>query len=225
MLRTPPLLLSMPALLSACYTPPEGGLLMQRAVDARELYREQGFGLDSLRSGGVTILTARVSFGSETISHSLGQGLVDSMQALAGEALIHPNLAASRLNEAQLTQVYAEMLADYDETNILGREGLRRISDAVQVRYFAMPILVGFSEDASTRLSVFGFRVGRTASANARFQLQIWDSQSGHIVWQGLSDLTLGQDTLREERIRFEDVVRATWDSLVAKIPAAGAGE
>ena len=106
----------------------------------------------------------------------------------------------------------------YDKTHILARDELHTIAQAVGVRYFAVPILVNFNETASTRFSVFGLRLGKTTSANARFQLQIWDGRSGRIVWEGISDLTLARETFREGPILFGDTVRATWESLIDQI-------
>ena len=207
------LLLAIPP---GCYRP-----MMQRAVDARELYRVPAFTQQHMQREKVTALPARLSFGYETYGHSIVQGLVEAMQAhLPGGGLVHPNLMASHINEAGLAQDYAAMLTAYDGTNILDRDTLRRISEVVGVRYFAVPILVSFHEENRARFSVFGLRIGRTASANARFQLQIWDGRSGRIVWEGISDLTLAQEVIRERPVRFEDIVQATWESLIGEIPA-----
>ncbi len=221
------LLLLVPAVVSGCYRPFESRtMMMQRAVDARELYREGGFALESLEAEGVTSLAARVSFGRETFGQALGQGVVEALEAQLDDGVVHPNLASSQINEAGLAQSYAEMLEDYDETNILDRDALRLISEAVKVRYVAVPILVNFTESLTTRFSLFGLRLGKTASTSARFQLQIWDGHSGRIVWDGISDLTLAQETFREGPIRFNQIVKETWLSLIEQIPSnSGRGE
>ena len=193
--------------------------MMQHAVNARELYREPGFGVMQLENEGMTNLAVRLGLGRETFGQAIGQALVESLQGRLERGLMHPNLASSKINEAGLADEYADMLEIYDKTNILERDVLRQMSDVVGVRYFAMPILVNFTEAFSTRLSVLGLRLGKTASANARFQLQLWDGQSGRIVWEGISDLTLAQETFREDPIPFEDTILATWQSLVEKIP------
>ena len=195
---------------------------MQRAVNSRELYREPGFGVQELESDGLTSLAVRVGFGRETFGQAISQALVETLQRRLERGLVHPNLASSKINEADLADEYAAMLEIYDKTNILERDVLVQMSDVVGVRYFAVPILVTFNEAFSTRLSVFGLRLGKTASANARFQLQLWDGRSGRIVWEGISDLTLAQETFREELIPFEDTIQATWQSLIERIPTGG---
>ena len=193
----------------------------RRNVNASELYRDSAFGREHLERAGVTCLAARLSFGDETYGRALVQGMVETLHThLSGRGIVHPNLAASHINEAGLAEDYAKMLAAYDETNILDRKTLRKITAAVRVRYFVVPILVNFQEGGSTRLSVFGVRLARTAWANARFQLQIWDGQSGRIVWEGMSDLTLAQELLGEQPVRFENIIAATWESIVEKIPS-----
>lgn len=66
-------------------------------------------------------------------------------------------------------------------------------------------------------------RLAKTSWANARYQLQIWDGQSGRIVWEGISDLTLAQEVIREQPVRFEDIIQETWASLIEQIPADSA--
>jgi hypothetical protein len=214
-----PFVLSALSALSGCYVSPQSGSLMQRSADARQLYRESDFGLSHLERDGVTSLATRLRFGDETLGQALRQGLVDTLEARLDDGLMHPNLAASQINEAGLSQSYAEMLDAYDTTHILDRDALHGISQAVGVRYYALPILVNFRETTTSRFSVFGLRLGKTTSANARIQLQIWDGQSGRIVWEGFSDLTLAQETFREGPIVFGDTVRATWESLIDQIP------
>ena len=195
--------------------------VQQRTASARELYREPSFRRENMEREGVTCLVARLSFGHETYGHALVQGLAETMQAnLSGKGLVHPNLAANRINEAGLAEDYATMLTAYDKTNILYRDTLRKVGEVVGVRYFAMPVLVNFQEDQSTRINALGFRAAKTASATARFQLQIWDAQSGRIVWEGLSDLTVAEDQIRERPVQFEEVIRATWENLLQKIPS-----
>ena len=196
------------------------GLGTQRTVTVRELYRDPLFSRQDLQRQGVTCLPARLSFGHETYGHALVQGLTDTLQAqLAGKGLIHPNLAASHINAVGLAQEYATMLAAYDRTNILERKTLRKVGQAVGVEYFAVPILLNLRERESTRLSVFGLRLAKTSRITARLQLQVWDARSGGIVWEGLCDLTLAQEIVRERPVQLEEAIRATWESLLQAIP------
>jgi len=83
-----------------------------------------------------------------------------------------------------------------------------------------MPVLVNFQEEQSTRINALGLRSAKTASATARFELQIWDAQSGRIVWDGLSDLTVAEELIRERPVSFEEIIQATWTNLIKQIPS-----
>ena len=99
------------------------------------------------------------------IQAELQSTLVDTLEARLDDGLMHPNLAASQINEAGLSQSYAEMLDAYDTTHILDRDALHGISQAVGVRYYALPILVNFRETTTSRFSVFGLRLGKQLTA------------------------------------------------------------
>ncbi|HJY83689.1 MAG TPA: hypothetical protein VKK81_21715 [Candidatus Binatia bacterium] len=196
---------------------------MQRTASARELYRESAFQREDLARDGVTCLVPRLSFGHETYGHALVQGLVEALQTnLSGRGVgvVHPDLAANRINDAGLGEDYAMMLNAYDKTNLLYRDILRKVGNAVGVRYFTMPVLVNFQEEQSTRINALGLRAAKTASATARFELQIWDAQSGRIVWDGLSDLTVAEELIRERPVSFEEIIQATWTNLIKQIPS-----
>ena len=203
---------------AACYRP-----MTQVVVEARELYRTGQFGMAQLEEGGVTFVAARVSFGDETLGGVLVEGLVRVLwERLPADRAVHPNLLAGLLNEADLAHDYAQMLDEYDDTHILDRKILRAVSEASGVRYVAVPILVDLREQTSTRFSVLGVRIGKTASAHARFQLQIWDAHTGRVSWEGLSDLTIAYEMIRENPVRLEETVEVTWRSLLDQIPPGG---
>jgi PBP1b-binding outer membrane lipoprotein LpoB len=207
--------------LNGCASVKVDRLFLQQSANARELYCEPGFRWQSLEEGGITFLAARVNTGQETYGPSLAQGLVDSMQtSLSAQKIVHPNLAVNRVSKAGLARTYATMLTEHGKTNILPRMMLRKVGQAVHAQYFALPILISFREDQSSRLTAFGLQAARTASATARLQLQIWDSEAGRIVWEGRSDVTLAREMLREGPIRFDEIIQIAWAQLLQQIPA-----
>jgi hypothetical protein len=202
------------------------GPLTQRAAGARQLYRDDGFGREHLREGGIAFLAPSISFGQETLGHALLPGLFDAFQGELPDAnIVPPDLAASRINEAGLSNPYAQIMRSYDRTGILERETLAHIAEAIESRYLAVPILVSLREETFTRFSVFGIRVGKTTVTNTRVQLEIWDAKTGRIVWEALSDVTLAQEVVRERSIHFERAVRMTWDYLLEQLPNSGITE
>jgi len=112
------------------------------------------------------------------------------------------------------------MLTAYDTTHILAREPLRQVGAAVGVRYLALPILVTWHEAQSPRLTALGLQAVKTVSATARFELQLWDTRSGRVVWEGFSELTLAEDLIRERPVPFAALIQATWETLLQHLPA-----
>jgi len=199
------------------------GPLAQRAGDAHQLYRDADFGREHLREGGVGFLAPSLSLGQETLGHALLPGLFDALQEdLPDSNIVPPDLAASRINEAGLGGPYARMMRNYDRTGILERGILAPIAAAIEARYLAVPILVNLREETYTRFSVFGVRIGKTAVTNIRVQLEIWDGETGRIVWEGLSDVTLAEEVVRERSIHFERALETTWDFVLKEIPNSG---
>ncbi len=211
---------------SACYRPMgPGTFMMQRAGDAAQLYADPAFDIQRLEEGGVVILNARLGFGNETLGAPMVRGLVKLLrELLSADSVLHPSELASRINAAGLAPEYGDMLTAYATTGILERTTLVKLEDAVRVRYFGMPVLVSFYEAQSSRISVFGVRLGKTASASTRFDLQIWDGRTGRIVWEGSSHLTLAQEVVREGPIPLEETVRGTWESMIQEMPRKGVG-
>jgi len=198
----------------------------QRAVSAHEVYRHPAsFHRGDLVEGGVTVLAPQLNVGQQAMGQVFLESLLGSLDRHLrppdGDevGLVHPYRVARTLNRADLTGEYARMMQQYGRTGILRGELLNRFRDSVGVRYFALPILMNFQEKEYPRLTPFGFRMINTARATARFQLQVWDSRTQQIVWEGTSDLTLARDTFLEQPIRFSEIVSETWDALIQKMP------
>lgn len=198
----------------------------QRSLKAREIYNSSpAFNRADLFRDGVTVMHPRLNVGQEAFGQVFLQGLYDSLERYGSSAgdtsagLIHPYRASRMISRHDLTKQYAILVDTYDETGILRVDILEKICSAVGVRYMAIPILINFQEHESPRLTPFGFRMINTASATARFQLQVWDRQRQKVVWEATSDLTIARDTFREDPIKFSEIANETWDTLLEKLP------
>lgn len=199
----------------------------QRSITAREAYmvdKDTEFFRSKLFEEGFTVLDPRLNVGQEAFSQAFVQGFLDAYQDVFQQesrrlGLVHPYVAYRRINRAKLTEEYAQAVRHYDLTGIMPSTTLDKLSKAVGVRYFGVPILISFQDKEYPRLTPFGFRMINTARATARFQLQIWDSKTNQIVWEGTSDSTLARDTFLEKPVRFREIVQATWYPLIKKIP------
>ncbi len=125
----------------------------------------------------------------------------------------------SALNKAGFADQYRNMFNDYQQAGIFNREILRKIGEVTQTRYIAQLKLSGFNQRSNDRFSVFGLRVLQTHHAGIRLFLQIWDSQNGAIVWEGVEELDRAEDTVTETNVTLRTVLREAAQNLVARLP------
>jgi len=125
----------------------------------------------------------------------------------------------SALNKAGFADEYRNMFNDYQQAGIFNREILRKIGEVTQTRYIAQLKLSGFNQRSNDRFSVFGLRVLQTHHAGIRLFLQIWDSQNGTIVWEGVEELDRAEDTITETNVTLRTMLREAAQNLVARLP------
>ncbi|WP_020681413.1 hypothetical protein [Marinobacterium rhizophilum] len=126
------------------------------------------------------------------------------------------------INKAGLATEYNRMFQDYRETGIFNRASLNRVGKATRARYLIQLNLANFRQESRGRFSMLGFRVYQTSHANIRLFIQIWDSTNGSIVWEGVEELNLAQETSKEKTITFTSVVEASAQNLIALLPKQG---
>jgi hypothetical protein len=163
------------------------------SFDASALEREQA-----------AVLNAVVGFGLEGYSQQVSRSLDVAVKKVRPSFQVMPaHETLSRINRAGLAGEYAAMVSDFQLTGILDREILQRIGQSLGVRYFFQPGLAGFSQSMSGRFSIFGLRVFQTRVSVLRLSAQIWDAQSGEIVWEACGEATLaGEDALDDPPVR-----------------------
>ncbi|HEY5594766.1 MAG TPA: hypothetical protein VIL61_06370 [Nitrospiria bacterium] len=198
--------------LSAC-----AGPLSQFSVKAFELQRAPNFTHQNLEEMKIGILSASGGDGyRRVLSDSFSKAL----------RLIHPDIpqvppqeALSLLNGADLADEYSNMLWDYETSGILRKASLKRIGEAMGVRYLIQLSLLQYTQDTSTRFSGLGIRFIQTRSSTLRVFGQIWDTSTGAIVWEGASEVTLAGENVREKPIPFEEVATRVWQELIKQLP------
>ena len=53
-------------------------------------------------------------------------------------------------------------------------------------------------------------------------RMEFGKGETGRIVWEGLSDLTLAEELVRERSIYFGRALETTWGLVLQKIPSSG---
>jgi hypothetical protein len=128
----------------------------------------------------------------------------------------------SAINRSGLARVYANMLDEYENTGILEKEVLRQVGEAGGVRYLAKLNLSDFSQSSDKRLSIAGIRMFDTWRAAIRVHLEIWDSATGEIAWQGNEELVFAREGVKERPVSFSQVATLAAERLVDKVGESG---
>jgi hypothetical protein len=135
---------------------------------------------------GVVTPAGQQGFGP-VLAHAL-----DASLAAASPAI--PDIPAwetmSTLNEHGLATPYADALSGFARSGILDRERLRRIGAALGCRYVLLPGLAQIEDVLADRFEAMGIKIVRNRIVTLRLWLQIWDAETGRIVWESSGEAT-----------------------------------
>lgn len=173
------------------------------------------------------------TYGVAFISPSTVTGREEDKQALAfivGKVLTEerPDIrqvslpyALGAINKAGLAGEYKSMFEDYRTTGIFDQRVLHKVGSVLNTRYVMQLNLASFAQGSQGRFSILGYRLFQTKHANIRIFIQIWDTKSGSIAWEGVEELILAEETTREKVINFTTVVEASSRNLIKLLPAS----
>lgn len=198
-------------LLAACARP---------AVYSSVHHRVIGLAPGDLASHGVAFITPSVALGKEEDKQVLA---LIFTEVLAEE---RPDIRTVTLPETLglintngYAESYRRMYEDYRDTGIFRREILAEIGRVSGARYLAQLNLADFEQGSAARFGAFGLRLMETKRASIRLFLQIWDSDTGRIVWEGVQEMSYAYDTATEKTISFRTVVEASARTLIRELP------
>lgn len=162
------------------------------------------------------VLNAVVGFGLEGYSQQVSRSLSIALKEVYPSFQVIPaHETLSRINHEGLAGDYASMVSDYLLSGILDRDMLNDIGPALGARYVFQPGLAAFSQSMSGRFSAFGLRIFQTRVSVLRLSVQIWDTQTGEIVWEASGEATLAGEDVREVRISFEEIAGRLWQRML----------
>ncbi|BFU96496.1 MAG: protein of unknown function [Nitrospira sp.] len=132
--------------------------------------------------------------------------------------LVPPIEVASRINRQGLTPEYTRMRMDYEQSNILDRDPLKKIGQALGVRYVLQPRLAAFTQTLYDRWKVPALEINviRIRSSIIRLSLQIWDTETGDLVWASTAEGSFQEEALSEDPVYLREAGRITWGSIVS---------
>lgn len=196
------------------------GCTLVPQVDTQIEVRNLGLTSGDLERGGLAFITPSTVTTQEEDKQNVAFVFASVLQAE------HPDIpcvtlpeALGDINRAGLADDYRKMYRDHRDTGIFEREVVRKVGQAIGVRYLAQLKLAGLSQGSQNRLGVFGFRVAETKHASVRVFLQLWDSDNGTIVWEGIEELSYAYDTVGENPVTFQTAVEAAAKDLLRRLP------
>jgi hypothetical protein len=158
------------------------------------------------------------------------QGLSPTMsQALSGALTevtppiheIPTDETLNRLTDQGLAPEYADLRAGFVRNGMLDRQRLRRVGLGLGSRYVLLPGIAQFDEEILDKYEVAGLKLLRNRVTTLRLWLQLWDSLTGHIVWESSGEVTLAtvflspRHTVALEQIAKKLLVRMIQDGLI----------
>jgi len=122
----------------------------------------------------------------------------------------------NRLGDHGLGGDYGDMLSGFARNGILTREPLQRIGAALGSRYALLPGLAEFGQTLEDKFDFEGFKVVRTRISVLRLWLQLWDTQTGHVLWQSTGEITLASHIARaQESVSLDELARLLWSRMI----------
>jgi len=200
-----------------------GGCAATDQLHAQLQYRQFVDHTAFAREAGIGVLTPSAPTGQEADRQALGDALSETLASdLEGAKVVALPELLSAINQAGMAREYSAMFSEYEKTGILERDTLQRIGSAAGVRYVAKLNLGNFEQATSGRAKILGVRFLDTRTATIRVHLEVWDTSSGAIVWQGNEELTFAEEGIRERPITFQQVAGLASQRLVAKVGESG---
>ena len=114
------------------------------------------------------------------------------------------------LNDRGLAVDYADLVSGFTRSGILDRERLGRIGAALNCRYVLLPGLAEFDHQVIDRFEAMGLKVVRNRVITLRVWLQLWDTKTGHDLWESAGEVTAVTALLTARRTAPLDKIAQT---------------
>jgi hypothetical protein len=132
--------------------------------------------------------------------------------------LVSDEEVSTRINRNGLTGKFTQMRNDYEQSAILDRDMLRTIAAAIQARYVFQPRLAAFSQLMQQKWEFPALNIWLvwTRSSDIRVSLQLWDTETGDLVWGSIAEGAMWNGTASQRPVFLEDIAHASLGSMVS---------
>ena len=205
-------------LLSACLC---AGCAARVIDDSKLQYLAPEFTENSLSEHGLSLLPVVAGEGQE----GLRRPLAAKLEAHLADRLPEGRFAGTiqtldLINEADLTEAYAQMIDDYARAAILNKRTLHRIGEATGVRYLLHVKLLDQSHTETIGPALLSDEIINLQIRNVSIFGQVWDCDLGDVVWEGTGEAMVRTEVeVQYLKHSIEDLVNIAARSFLNNLP------
>ena len=150
---------------------------------------------------------------SPILSRALSAAMSEASPSIRGIAAYE---TVSKLNGKGLAAEYADLLSGFGRSGILERERLQRIGSALGSRYVLLPGLAEFSQVLVDKFEAAGIKLVTNRVISLRLWLQLWDTQTGEILWESAGETTVASQLVSPERtVPLDEIAQRLWFRMI----------
>ncbi len=133
---------------------------------------------------------------------------------------VSPKDTVTRINQQGLADGYITLMQTHEQSNMFDRNLLKPVAAALGARYVFQPRLAFLVQTMTDRWKVpaFDVRVSQTRSSIMRLSLQLWDAESGELVWASVAETNMANEAVSQDPVYLEDIARATLGSMISDL-------
>ena len=163
--------------------------------------RPESFNVGALGGEPVATLGVVAPASLQGLSPTLSLALAAALAEVSPPIREIPTFeAVNRLTDQGLAAEYADLLTGFSRNGILERQRLRWIGSGLGSRYVILPGLAQLDETIIDKFEAAGLKLLRNRVTTLRLWLQLWDAQTGHIVWESAGEITVSTVLLSPAR-------------------------
>jgi hypothetical protein len=179
--------------------------------------RPQAFDVAVLAREPVATLGPLTPAGLQGFNPFLSRGLVAAILEVSPPIRGIPiHETVNVVNGQGLAAEYADLISGFVRSGILERERLQRIGSALGSRYVLLPGLADFNQVVIDKFEIAGIKMVRNRVITLRLWLQLWDTQTGEIVWESAGEATVASQLLLPQRmVPLDEIGQKLWLRMV----------
>jgi hypothetical protein len=181
--------------------------------------RSQHLSVSKLTSQRVGVLGVVAPPGLQGLGLSVSNALVDALGRAQPPIRAIPVIdTISIINEQGLAQNYVNLLSEYGPKGILELQGLRQIGSALGSRYVFLPGLGEFTQTIVDKFEAMGLKLVRSRVTTLRLWLQLWDAQTGSILWESAGEVTAVNALVTAKRaVPLDKLAQGLWLEMIQR--------